>query len=61
MKISGIHHVAIICSDYKKSKHFYVEILGLEIIHETLREIPKLNFFLFLILRKESVILKPVV
>ena len=37
MKISGIHHVAIICSDYKKSKHFYVEILGLEIIHETLR------------------------
>ncbi len=37
MKISGIHHVAIICSDYKKSKHFYVEILGFEIIHETLR------------------------
>ncbi|KHF40258.1 SMU1112c/YaeR family gloxylase I-like metalloprotein [Halalkalibacter okhensis] len=32
-----IHHVAIICSDYKKSKHFYVNILGLKIINETYR------------------------
>ncbi|WP_016951951.1 VOC family protein [Anabaena sp. PCC 7108] len=37
MKISDIHHIAIICSDYEKSKHFYVEILGFEIIHETFR------------------------
>ena len=35
MKISGVHHIAIICSDYQKCKHFYVEILGFEIIHET--------------------------
>ncbi len=33
-----IHHVAIICSDYAKSKHFYTEILGFEVIEETYRE-----------------------
>jgi glyoxylase I family protein len=33
----GIHHVAIICSDYERSKHFYVNILGLPIIAETFR------------------------
>ena len=33
-----LHHVAIICSDYPKSKHFYVEILGLEIVREIYRE-----------------------
>ncbi len=37
MKTQGIHHVAIICSDYEKSKHFYVEILGCSIINETFR------------------------
>lgn len=35
---TGIHHIAIICSDYKKSKHFYTEILGLSIRKETYRE-----------------------
>ena len=33
----GIDHVAIICSDYPKSKHFYSELLGLPIIHEEYR------------------------
>jgi len=33
-----IHHVAIICSNYAKSKHFYTEILGFEIAQETYRE-----------------------
>ena len=33
-----IHHVAIICSNYEKSKHFYVEVLGLQIIKETFRK-----------------------
>ena len=37
MKTKGFHHVAIICSDYEKSKHFYVNILGFEIIQETFR------------------------
>jgi glyoxylase I family protein len=33
-----LHHVAIICSDYPRSKHFYVEILGFEILREIYRE-----------------------
>lgn len=38
MKFNKIHHVAIICSDYNKSKEFYVEKLGLEVIREVYRE-----------------------
>lgn len=38
LKLSHIHHIAIICSDYKKSKQFYTEILGLKIIREVYRE-----------------------
>ncbi|MDZ8259561.1 VOC family protein [Nostoc sp. ChiQUE01b] len=37
MKTTGIHHVAIICSDYDRSKKFYVEVLGFSIIQETFR------------------------
>jgi glyoxylase I family protein len=37
MKLSHIHHVAIICADYARSKHFYTQILGLEIIAESYR------------------------
>lgn len=33
----GFHHIAIICSDYQKSKHFYTEVLGAETIAETYR------------------------
>jgi glyoxylase I family protein len=33
-----IHHVAIICSNYEKSKDFYTKVLGLKIVHETYRE-----------------------
>ncbi|MFZ4400162.1 MAG: VOC family protein [Bacteroidales bacterium] len=35
--LNRIHHIAIICSDYNKSKAFYTEILGLTIISETYR------------------------
>lgn len=38
MQTTGIHHVAIICSDYKKSQYFYVNILGFSVIKETFRE-----------------------
>lgn len=38
MKLNGIHHVAIICSNYEKSKEFYTDILGLKIINETYRK-----------------------
>ena len=33
----GLHQVAIICSDYEKSKNFYTKVLELEIIAETYR------------------------
>ncbi len=33
-----IHHIAIICSDYARSKRFYVETLGFEVIREVYRE-----------------------
>ncbi|MDX1989663.1 MAG: VOC family protein [Candidatus Obscuribacter sp.] len=32
-----IHHVAIICSDYERSKKFYHELLGFEIVAEHYR------------------------
>lgn len=36
--LKSIHHIAIICSDYEKSKAFYTEILGFEILAENYRE-----------------------
>ena len=33
----AIHHVAIICSDYARSKQFYTELLGLTVIAENYR------------------------
>jgi len=33
----SIHHIAIICSNYAVSKHFYTEVLGLSIIQEVYR------------------------
>ena len=35
--LQKIHHTAIICSDYEKSKDFYVNKLGLEIMAEEYR------------------------
>ncbi|ELP3326418.1 VOC family protein [Vibrio sp. Vb2133] len=35
---NAIHHVAIICSDYPRSKRFYTEVLGLKVIAENYRE-----------------------
>ncbi|WP_253652393.1 MULTISPECIES: VOC family protein [unclassified Vibrio] len=35
---NGIHHVAIICSDYPRSRRFYTELLGLKVIAENYRE-----------------------
>ncbi|MGK6352975.1 SMU1112c/YaeR family gloxylase I-like metalloprotein [Parapedobacter sp. DT-150] len=36
--LRAIHHIAIICSDYLRSKHFYTEILQLRIMQEVYRE-----------------------
>lgn len=38
MKLNSIHHVAIICSDYNRSKDFYTTILGLKVVAETYRQ-----------------------
>lgn len=38
LQLNKVHHIAIICSDYQKSKLFYTEILGLKIIREVYRE-----------------------
>lgn len=66
MKFNRIHHVAVICSDYQKSKEFYVEKLGFEIENEVFREernsykldlkvagVYQIELFLFQIRRKE--------
>lgn len=37
LNISRIHHIAIICSDYERSKSFYTEILGFTLIREIYR------------------------
>ena len=37
MRIEGLHHVAIIASDYARSKHFYTEVLGLRVVAEHYR------------------------
>lgn len=38
MKLNRIHHVAVICTDYDKSKFFYIHVLGLTVLSETYRE-----------------------
>jgi glyoxylase I family protein len=38
MKIERLHHIAIICSNYEKSKSFYTEILGFKIDNEVFRK-----------------------
>ena len=38
LALNKVHHTAIICSDYEKSKHFYTAILGLTILQEIYRE-----------------------
>jgi glyoxylase I family protein len=44
-----MHHIAIICSDYERSKHFYTQVLGFEIeqeIHRKERDSFKLDLSL---------------
>ena len=36
--VLGTHHIAVICSDYERSKRFYVRVLGLEVVAEVYRE-----------------------
>jgi glyoxylase I family protein len=36
--LSRVHHIAIICSDYERSKKFYTEVLQLTIVREVYRK-----------------------
>jgi glyoxylase I family protein len=36
--LKAIHHVALICSDYERSRDFYSKTLGLRIVREVYRE-----------------------
>ncbi len=38
LSLQNIHHVAIICRDYQRSKHFYTQILGLKVLAEVYRK-----------------------
>lgn len=38
LELSGIHHIAIICSDYERSKKFYTEVLNMNIVREVYRD-----------------------
>ena len=35
--LNRVHHIAIICSDYERSKKFYTEVLQLTVIREVYR------------------------
>ncbi|RYL93173.1 VOC family protein [Sporolactobacillus sp. Y61] len=38
MSLLRFHHCAIICSNYRKSKHFYTKVLGFRVLQETYRK-----------------------
>ncbi len=37
LQLKAIHHIAIICSDYERSKRFYTDLLGFTIVAEHYR------------------------
>ena len=37
LQVCGVHHVAIIASDYARSRRFYTEVLGLRVVNEVFR------------------------
>ena len=32
LRPSGVHHVAVIASDYARSRRFYTQVLGLQVV-----------------------------
>jgi glyoxylase I family protein len=38
LDFQGLHHVALICGDYARSKAFYTDILGFDVVAETWRD-----------------------
>ena len=37
LSLEKVHHIAIICSDYERSKAFYCQVLGFTILQEVFR------------------------
>ena len=37
MKLNKVHHIAIICSDYRRSLDFYTQVLGFTVLSENYR------------------------
>ena len=44
MQLNALHHIAIICSDYERSKIFYTDVLGFKIESEYNRKIHLYTF-----------------
>lgn len=38
LHLNKVHHIAIICSDYQRSLHFYTHVLGMTVLAEHYRE-----------------------
>lgn len=55
MKLKKIHHIAILASDYERSKKFYTEILGLKALNEVYRK-DRDSYMLDLALNDEYII-----
>ena len=34
LHLNKVHHIAIICSDYQRSLHFYTHVLGMCVLAE---------------------------
>lgn len=37
MKLNSVHHIAVICTDYTRSKAFYIDVLGFALRSEVYR------------------------
>jgi glyoxylase I family protein len=55
MQFNKVHHIAIICSDFERSKQFYTKVLGLTIVREIYRE-ERSSYKLDLALKGEYII-----
>ena len=54
MYLKHQHHIAVICSDYEKSKEFYIDKLGFELYREFYR--PEQNDYLRMLRQGDTVI-----
>ena len=54
MYLKSQHHIAVICSDYEKSKEFYIDKLGFELYREFYR--PEQNDYLRMLRQGDTVI-----